>query len=113
MSKGEEMKKHTFLIFCLILFLFSGCTYYVFNSHPDLTQDVKAKENEVSKDDIRLMAKCIHLKSEMKTYFDRDLVEYGIFPVQIYCIQQVCLLNQHKNHNIPKTALKNRVNNYS
>jgi len=84
MSKGEEMKRQNFLIFCIILFLFSGCTYYVFNRHPDLTKDVKAQESEVSKDGIRLMAKCIHIKSEMKTYFDRDLVHYGILPVEIY-----------------------------
>jgi hypothetical protein len=84
MSKGEEMKRQNFLIFCIILFLFSGCTYYVFNRHPDLTKDVKAQESEVNKNGIILMVKCIHIKSEMKTYFDRDLVHYGILPVEIY-----------------------------
>lgn len=84
MSKGEEMKRQNFLIFCIILFLFSGCTYYVFNRHPDLTKDVKVQESEVNKNGIILMVKCIHIKSEMKTYFDRDLVHYGILPVEIY-----------------------------
>jgi len=78
------MKKQTFLIFCLILFLFSGCTSRVVHHNPDLSHDVKAQEREVNKDGIRLRVKCIHLKSEMKTYFDRDLVHYGILPVQIY-----------------------------
>ena len=41
------MKRQNFLIFCIILFLFSGCTYYVFNRHPDLTKDLKAQESEV------------------------------------------------------------------
>ena len=78
------MKKQTFLIFCLIFVLLSSCTYYMVRHHPDLSHDVKAQESEVSKDGIHLMAKCIHIKSEMKTYFDRDLVHYGILPVEIY-----------------------------
>ena len=97
MSKGEEMKRQNFLIFCIILFLFSGCTYYVFNRHPDLTKDVKAQESEVNENGIILMVKCIHIKSEMKTYFDRDLVHYGILPVEIYI----------QNKSYPRTVFLN------
>ena len=65
--------------------------------HPDLSHDVKAQESEVSKDGIHLMAKCIHIKSEMKTYFDRDLVHYGILPVEIYI----------QNKSYPRTVFLN------
>jgi len=91
------MKKHTFLFFCLILFLLSGCTYYMVRHHPDLSHDVKAQESEVNKNGIILMVKCIHIKSEMKTYFDRDLVHYGILPVEIYI----------QNKSYPRTVFLN------
>jgi hypothetical protein len=78
------MKRQNFLIFCMVLFLFSGCTSSpMVLRQPDLSQDVKTQEGEVNKDGISLKIKCIHLKSEMKTYFDRDLLYYGILPVQI------------------------------
>jgi hypothetical protein len=77
------MKRQNFLIFCMILF--SGCTSSpMVLRQADLSHDVKAQESEVNKDGISLKVKCIHLKSEMKTYFDRDLLYYGILPVQIY-----------------------------
>ena len=91
------MKRQPFLIFCMILFLFSGCAYHMVHRQPDLSHDVKAQKSEVSKDGICLMAKCIHLKSEMKTYFDRDLVHYGILPVQIYI----------QNKSYPRTVVLN------
>jgi len=65
--------------------------------HPDLSHDVKAQESEVNKNGIILMVKCIHIKSEMKTYFDRDLVHYGILPVEIYI----------QNKSYPRTVFLN------
>jgi hypothetical protein len=97
MKKGGEMKRQNFLMICLMLFLFSGCKYPMVLRQPDLSHDVKAQESEVSKDGISFMAKCIYLKSEMKTYFDRDLVHYGILPVQIYI----------QNKSYPKTVVLN------
>jgi hypothetical protein len=51
----------------------------------------------VNKNGIILMVKCIHIKSEMKTYFDRDLVHYGILPVEIYI----------QNKSYPRTVFLN------
>jgi len=78
------MKLRNFFVFYLILFLFSGCTSRMVLRQSDLSHDLKTKESEMNKDGISLLVKCIHLKSEMKTYFDRDLLHYGILPVQIY-----------------------------
>lgn len=97
MEKGEEMKRQNLLIFCFMLLLFSGCTYPMVLHQSDLSHDLKTKESEVNKDGIILMVKCIHLKSEMKNYFDRDLVHYGILPVQIYI----------QNKSYPKTVVLN------
>jgi len=91
------MKRQNFLIFCFMLFLFSGCTSRMVLRQSDLAHDLKTKESEVSKDGIILIVKCIHLKSEMKNYFDRDLVHYGILPAQIYI----------QNKSYPKTVLLN------
>lgn len=91
------MKRQNFLIFCLMLFLFSGCTSRMVLRQSDLSHDLKTKESEVNKDGIILMVKCIHLKSEMKNYFDRDLVHYGILPVQIYI----------QNKSYPRTVVLN------
>ena len=48
------------------------------------------------------MAKCFHLKSEMVTYFDDDLLQYGLLPVQINL----------KNNSYPRTLVLNadRIN---
>ena len=91
------MKRQNLLVFCFMLFLFSGCTYPMVLHQSDLSHDLKTKESEVNKDGIILMVKCIHLKSEMKNYFDRDLVHYGILPVQIYI----------QNKSYPKTVVLN------
>lgn len=97
MKKGGEMKRQNFLIFCLMLFLFSGCTSRMVHRQSDLSHEITTKEIELNKDGISLMVKCIHLKSEMKNYFDRDLLHYGILPVQIYI----------QNKSYPKTVVLN------
>lgn len=51
----------------------------------------------MDKDGIALMTKCFHLKSEMETYFDDDLLQYGILPIQINL----------QNKSYPKTVVFN------
>lgn len=81
---GVQMRLKSPSICCLILFLLSGCAFHMVHRQSNLSLDVKARESEINKDGVRLMVKCIHLKSEMKNYFDRDLLHYAILPVQIY-----------------------------
>lgn len=77
------MNTRTCLIICLMIFLSNGCTTYNAARQPDLSYDLKAQENKVEKDGITLMVKVFHLKSEHSTYFDDDLLKYGMLPIQI------------------------------
>lgn len=77
------MNLRLFFIFCLVLVSFFGCSTHKAARQPDLSYDLKAQENKVDKDGIALMTKCFHLKSELVTYFDDDLLQYGILAIQI------------------------------
>ncbi|RLG44343.1 MAG: hypothetical protein DRN92_08160 [Thermoproteota archaeon] len=72
------------LLFFLVLVIFlTGCASHKAARPPDLTYDLKAQENKAEKEGIVLMAKYFHLKSELETYFDEDLLKYGVMPIQI------------------------------
>jgi hypothetical protein len=77
------MKSRVFFIFCLVLVLSSGCATYKAARQPNLSYDLTTQQNKVDKDGISLMIKCFHLKSDLTTYFDDDLLKYGILPVQV------------------------------
>jgi len=77
------MRLKAWLIVCLMLVVSSGCASHKAARQPDLSYDLKAQENKVAKDGIILMVKVFHLKSELETYFDDDLLKYGLLPVQI------------------------------
>ena len=91
------MKLTNFIILCFSLTLLSSCASYKAARQPDLSYNLEAQQNKIDNEGITLMIKCIHLKSEMKNYFDRDLLHYGILPVQIYI----------KNKSYPKTVVLN------
>lgn len=65
-----------------VVFLY-GCAAHNAARQPALSYDPKAQENKIDRDGVTLMAKPFHLKSELSTYFDDDLLKYGILPVQI------------------------------
>jgi len=77
------MNLRLFFIFCLVLVSFFGCASHKAARQPDLSYDLKAQENKVDRDGITLMVKAFHLKSELSTYFDEDLLKYGMLPIQI------------------------------
>jgi hypothetical protein len=77
------MKSRAILITCLILLFINGCAAHNAARQPDLSYDLKAQESKIDKDGITLMAKVFHLKSELSTYFDDDLLKYGVLPIQI------------------------------
>jgi len=81
--KGGEMKSESLIIFGLILIVSSGCATHKAARQPDLAYDLKAQENKTEMDGITLMVKAFHLKSELETYFDEDLLKYGVLPIQI------------------------------
>jgi hypothetical protein len=76
------MNKKICLGICL-LFLSYGCASHKAVRQPDLSYDLKAQENKIDRDGLILMVKAFHLKSELTTYFDDDLLKYSILPVQI------------------------------
>ena len=77
------MKPRIFFILCLVVVLSFGCATYKAARQPQLSYDLTTQQNKVNEDGIALMIKCFHLKSDLTTYFDDDLLKYGILPVQV------------------------------
>ena len=77
------MKLKAWFIVCLMLVVSSGCATHKAARQPQLSYDLTTQQNKVDKDGISLMIKCFHLKSDLETYFDDDLLKYGILPVQV------------------------------
>lgn len=74
--------KKTICFLTVALFLVS-CASHKVSHQPDLTYDLAAQKNKVTKDGVVLMTKPIHVKSELKSFFDQDLLKYGILPFQV------------------------------
>jgi len=77
------MKGRGLLILSLVAILATGCATHKAARQPDLSYDLKAQENKVDKAGVTLMVKCFHLKSDLITYFDGDILKYGVLPIQI------------------------------
>lgn len=75
------MKK--FLVNLVLLFFVISCSSHKAVRQSNLAFDLEAQQNKTTKDGIELMIKPIHLKSELSTYFDEDLLKYGVLPVQV------------------------------
>jgi hypothetical protein len=64
---------------------------------PQLSLDLNAQQNKVEQKGFIAMVRPIHLQSELKTYFDYDLIADGILPIQIHVTNKAygktCLLN--------------------
>jgi hypothetical protein len=89
------MKLRNFFILCFSLVLLSSCASHKAARQPDLSYNLEAQESKVDNEGVALMAKCFHLKSEMMTYFDDDILQYGVLPVQINL----------KNNSYPRTLV--------
>ncbi len=96
------MKLRNLFILCFSLVLLTSCATHKAARQPNLSYDLRAQENKIDNEGVTLMAKCFHLKSEMVTYFDDDLLQYGLLPVQINL----------KNNSYPRTLVLNadRIN---
>jgi len=70
------------LMFILLL-LMNGCASYNAARPPVLNYDLEAQVNKVELNGVVLMAKPMHLQSELSRYFDNDLMKNGILPIQI------------------------------
>jgi hypothetical protein len=65
--------------FCLV----TSCASHKTAQLPQLTLDANAQQNKVEQGGFVGMVKPIHLKSELMTYFNYDLIADDILPVQI------------------------------
>lgn len=72
---------------CILILIFS-CAHHQPVQVPQLALDLQAQQNKVEKDGVVLMAKPIHRKSELKAYFDDDLLDIGVLPIQISVINK-------------------------
>jgi len=68
-----------FLSFCMV----TSCASHKAAQLPQLNLDVNAQQDKVEQRGFVGMVKPIHLESELKTYFDYDLITDDILPVQI------------------------------
>jgi hypothetical protein len=91
------MKLKIFFICCFSLVLLSSCASYKAVRQPDLSYNLEAQEKKVDTEGVVLMVKCFHSKSELITYFDDDILQYGVMPVQINL----------KNHSYPRPLTLN------
>lgn len=63
--------------------LASGCASHRVTEAPALSFDLEAQQQVVETSGVAMMARPVHAKSELETYFDNDLVRLGILPVQV------------------------------
>jgi len=80
--KGANDMKRTICFLIVGLFLVS-CASHKAVQQPNLTYDLAAQKNKVTENGVDLVTKPIHSKSELKSYFDQDLLKDGILPVQV------------------------------
>ncbi len=80
---GNITAKMVFAAICMILVTMTGCASHNAARQPDISFDLQAQENRTEKKGIQLMVKVFHQKSDLKTYFDEDLLQYNILPMQI------------------------------
>jgi hypothetical protein len=91
------MKLKIFFICCFSLVFLSSCASHKAARQPDLSYDLEAQEKKVDTEGVALMVKCFHSKPELITYFDDDILQYGVMPVQINL----------KNDSYPRTLMLN------
>jgi len=83
------MKKHVLLVtISVFIFIFNGCASHNAAQAPQLGFDLYAQQNKVETHGLILMAKPIHLKSELERYFDNDLLKSGVLPIQIHVLNK-------------------------
>ena len=61
----------------------SGCASHQTIPAPALSYDLSAQQQALESEGVRLSALPIHESSKLETYFDADLIEMGILPVQV------------------------------
>jgi hypothetical protein len=84
--------KATKLISVLSLVVFinflAGCASHNAVQLPRLSLDLKAQQEKADDQGFILMARPIHSQADLKTYFDNDLLSYGILPVQVHLLNR-------------------------
>jgi len=72
------------ILLLVVVASFFGCASYKAARQPVLSYDLQAQQDKMENEGVVCMIKPIHLKSELERYFDDDLLQYGILPVQVY-----------------------------
>jgi hypothetical protein len=73
---------------CLCWCALTSCATHNAAQLPQLSLDLNAQQHKVEEKGLVGMVKPIHLPSELKTYFDYDLIADGILPVQIHVMNK-------------------------
>lgn len=76
------IKRLTFLL--LVTLLSISCASRNALQQPSLSFDLNTQQNKVDSNGIEAMVKPIHSYADMKSYYDDDIIKYGVLPVQVY-----------------------------
>ena len=85
------MKKENLLILISIAFIFFSCASHAPIKQPNLHSNLEAQQNKQVLNNIEIMARPIHSKSEIKNFYDEDLILYGVLPFHL------CFKNNSSN----------------
>ncbi len=79
------MKKTSSLVSALLLAaaVLAGCATHSPIQQPNPDADMHAQMTRQTVDGVMVMARPVHVKSELKSYFDEDLVLYGVLPFHV------------------------------
>jgi hypothetical protein len=83
--EAEKMLKLRFVLaVTFMLILTASCASHKAAQIPPLAFDLEAQQNQTMCEGVVLMAKPIHSKTDQEQYFDVDLLEDGILPIQVH-----------------------------
>ena len=84
------MKKTSSMILITAL-MFFGCATHTPIKQPNLNSNLEAQQTKQILNQVEIMARPIHRKSENKAYYNEDLILYGVLPFH------VCFKNNDPN----------------
>ncbi len=70
----------------IIFFLPIGCATHTRLKQPSLLTNMEAQKNKRTTDHAEILVRPVILKSDLRLYYDENLVFYGVLPVQV-CVK--------------------------
>jgi hypothetical protein len=87
----ERLVRRLLVIVCFFLFsglFLSGCASHKPLKQPNLGADLAAQQTKETHHGVEVMIRAVHQKDLLSSYYDEDLILYGVLPVQV-CIDNL------------------------